>query len=79
MEIEPLNNVMGAEVRSLDLNQPLDKKTTDQLYQAFLDHLLLCIRGQNFDFLSQFAMTIRVYLVQIAKSAARIGGKRRIV
>jgi taurine dioxygenase len=48
MEIEPLNNVMGAEVRGLDLNQSLDKKTTDELYQAFLEHLLLCIRDQSF-------------------------------
>lgn len=48
MEIEPLNNVMGAEVRGLDLNQSLDQKTIDQLYQAFLDHLLLCIRNQSF-------------------------------
>ena len=48
MEIEPLNHVMGAEVRGLDLNQSLGQKTTDRLYQAFLDHLLLCIRDQNF-------------------------------
>lgn len=48
MKIEPLGNVMGAEVTGIDLNGPLTAAEREQLYQAFLDHLLLCVRGQAF-------------------------------
>jgi taurine dioxygenase len=48
MKIEPLSNVMGAEVTGVDLNGPLAAAERDQLYRAFLDHLVLCVRGQTF-------------------------------
>ena len=48
MKIEPLSKVMGAEVAGVDLNGPLTAAERDQLYQAFLDHLVLCVRGQAF-------------------------------
>ena len=48
MKITPLSKVMGAEVTGVDLNEPLSAAQRDQLYQAFLDHLLLCVRGQTF-------------------------------
>ena len=46
MKITPLSNVMGAEVTGVDLNE-LSATDRDRLYQAFLDHLLLCIRDQR--------------------------------
>jgi taurine dioxygenase len=48
MRIEPLGPVMGAEVTGIDLNEPLSPADKGMLYQAFLDHLLLCVRGQSF-------------------------------
>ena len=61
MEIKPLNNVMGAEVSGLDLNKSLDQKTIGQLYQAFLDNLLLCIRNQNFPDVGAFLDTAKYF------------------
>ncbi len=48
MKIEPLGNVMGAEVTGVNLNGPLSAAERGQLYQAFLEHLVLCVRGQSF-------------------------------
>lgn len=48
MKITPLSNVMGAEVTGVDLSEPLSAADRDRLYQAFLDHLLLCVRDQRF-------------------------------
>ena len=47
MDIRPLSDVMGAEIRGLDLSEPLDVETQEQLNQAFLNHLLLCVRDQK--------------------------------
>ena len=47
MKITPLGTVMGAEVTGIDLNAPLSTADRDRLYQAFLDHLLLCVRDQH--------------------------------
>ncbi|HEX2828217.1 MAG TPA: TauD/TfdA family dioxygenase [Burkholderiales bacterium] len=48
MKITPLGNVMGAEVTGVDLTRPLDKADRDRLYEAFVEHLLLCVRDQRF-------------------------------
>ena len=48
MKITPLSNVMGAEVTGVDLSKPLSASERDQLYQGFLNHLLLCVRDQRF-------------------------------
>lgn len=48
MKITPLSNVMGAEVTGVDLSKPLSASERDELYQAFLSHLLLCVRDQRF-------------------------------
>lgn len=47
MKITPLSDAMGAEVTGVDLTQPLSASERDQLYKAFLDHLLLCVRDQH--------------------------------
>lgn len=48
MKIEPLSSIMGAEVTGIDLNRRLGTAERDALYRAFLDHLVLCVRGQSF-------------------------------
>jgi len=47
MKVTPLSDAMGAEVTGVDLTQPLSASDRDQLYKAFLDHLMLCVRDQN--------------------------------
>ena len=47
MQITPLSKVMGAEVTGVDLNQPLSAANREQLYEAFVDHLVLCVRDQR--------------------------------
>ena len=59
MKITPLSDVMGAEVTGVDLNAPLNARDRDQLYQAFLHHLLLCVRGQDFAAIGAFLNAAR--------------------
>ena len=59
MKITPLSNVMGAEVTGVDLGKPLSESERQELYQGFLDHLLLCVRGQRFADVSAFLSAAR--------------------
>lgn len=44
--IHPLHKALGAEVRGLDLSEPLDEGVRDGLVAAWLEHLVLLFRGQ---------------------------------
>ncbi len=46
IEIIPLPGAMGAEIRGLELRS-LDQRGFDILHRAYLDHLLLLVRGQK--------------------------------
>ena len=59
MTITALGTAMGAEVTGIDLNEPLSGAERDLLYQAFLDHLLLCVRGQSFADVAAFLKAAR--------------------
>lgn len=48
MRISPLSDVMAAEVSGVDLTAPPAAEVAARLNRAFLDHLVLCIRGQSF-------------------------------
>jgi taurine dioxygenase len=45
--ITPLSEHTGAEVRGVDLGAPVDAETRAQLNRAFVQHLVLAIRGQT--------------------------------
>lgn len=47
LEFKPLSDVMGVEVIGLDLTGAYDADTKAQLYDAFLRHHLLLLRGQE--------------------------------
>lgn len=47
MEIVPLEGNVGAELHGVDLTQPLDDADLTAVRQAFCDHLLLVVRGQD--------------------------------
>ncbi len=54
MKITPLTDVMGAEVTGVELSKPLNADDRKQLYNAFLKHLLLCVRGQRLESVAAF-------------------------
>lgn len=45
-ELEPLTSSLGAEIRGLDLREPLDEETFSELHAAMLEHLVLFFRDQ---------------------------------
>lgn len=49
MEIVPLTDAIGAEIRGLDLRAPLDPETFSQIEQAWADHIVLVFRDQDLD------------------------------
>ena len=46
ISVNPLSGALGAEIGGVDLSQPLDNKTFSDIYQAFLDHLVIFFRDQ---------------------------------
>ena len=48
IEINRLSDVIGAEIIGIDLNT-LDDTTFDAIYDAYLEHQMLCIRNQKLD------------------------------
>jgi taurine dioxygenase len=57
MEVIPLTKHIGAEIKDLDLSQPLSDETVEQLNQAWLDHLVLLFRGQKLSQEDQLRVT----------------------
>ena len=49
LEIQPLSAALGAEIRGVDLTQPLDGATFEAIHSAWLEHLILLFRGQAMD------------------------------
>lgn len=57
ISIVPLSPTIGAEVKGLDLRESLDRKTVDDLYQAWLEHIVLVFRGQTLTQADQLRFT----------------------
>ena len=47
LTITPFDAPIGAEVTGVDLRDPLDQTSVDQIYQAWLDHIVLIFRDQS--------------------------------
>jgi taurine dioxygenase len=47
MEIVPLSDALGAEIRGVDLKQALDSDTIRRISRAFDDHIVIIFRGQE--------------------------------
>lgn len=58
-ETIPLSNAIGAEIEGLDLREPLDEGTRQEILDAFHEHVLLLFRGQDLteDQQTRFATT----------------------
>ena len=48
LEVVPLTKHIGAEIRGIDLRDDLDGDTIEAIKRAWLDHLVLVFRGQQF-------------------------------
>jgi alpha-ketoglutarate-dependent taurine dioxygenase len=48
LEVVPLTKHIGAEIRGVDLRDDLDGETVKAIREAWLDHLVLVFRGQQF-------------------------------
>lgn len=47
LQVRPLNPALGAEVRGVDMRQPLDAETYRELHDAWMQHLVLVLPGQR--------------------------------
>jgi len=47
IKVEPYSPIIGAEISDVDLSQPLDKQTVDEIRRALLDHLVIFFRDQD--------------------------------
>jgi alpha-ketoglutarate-dependent taurine dioxygenase len=47
LDIAPLSGTIGAEIRNLDLHQPLDPSTVSSIRQALLDYKVIFFPGQH--------------------------------
>ena len=55
--VQPVSNVLGAEVIGLDVSEPLDVGTLAVIGQAFIDHHLLVFRDQSLSDEAQVAFS----------------------
>jgi taurine dioxygenase len=60
IEVLPLCGALGAEVRGVDLAQPLDEETLRAVARALPDHGFLCFRDQKLTPESQLALARRL-------------------
>ena len=49
IEVQPITGEIGAQVRGVDLSQPLEEKTVREIRDALLAHLVLVFRNQSID------------------------------
>jgi taurine dioxygenase len=47
IDIEPLSPALGAQIRGIDPNEPLDNDAFERIRAAWLAHLVLLFRGQR--------------------------------
>ena len=47
LDVVPLSQHIGAEIRGIDLRERPDDETVKAIYQAWLDHLVIIFPGQK--------------------------------
>lgn len=55
--LEPLSPVLGAAITGLDLSRPLPEPTRRAVYDAFIEHHVLCFRNQDLSEAQQIAFS----------------------
>jgi taurine dioxygenase len=59
IDIIPLSNAIGAEIRGLDLREPLDAATIRAVEEAWWDHIVLAFRDQDLSMEQQRAFAMQ--------------------
>lgn len=59
IDIRPLSDALGAEIRGLDLAQPIEDPTFAAIHRAHLEHLVLVFRDQSLTPAQQIAFSKR--------------------
>jgi len=59
LKIVPVTPTIGAEISSVDLAQPIDQDTENQIYDALMEHLVLFFRDQDLSPQAQFEFATR--------------------
>ena len=59
IEVRPLSEAMGAEIRGVDISKPIDHATFGQIHAAWLDHLILLFRDVDWTPEEHIAFTRR--------------------
>src|SRR5690242_10340882 len=62
LRIRRLGYALGAEVTGVDATRPLDAETIAELRQAWLDHIMLCLPGQDLN-----AEALRAFSAQLGE------------
>jgi taurine dioxygenase len=73
IEVRRLGTALGAEIRGVDLSRPLDAAGVDVIRRAFVDHIVLTIRGQSLPPAAQIAFTEHFGAVEPHPLASRPG------
>ena len=55
IEVRPVAGALGAEVFGIDVSRPLSEHQFETLHDAFLEHQVICIRGQTLTPVQQIA------------------------
>jgi len=55
IEVRPVAGALGAEVFGIDVSRPLSERQFETLHDAFLEHQVICIRGQTLTPVQQIA------------------------
>ena len=53
--VKPIAGAIGADIENVDISKPLSDDELSEIRAAFLDHLVICIRGQTLQPKSQLA------------------------
>ena len=73
LELHPLTPTLGAEIRSVDLREPLDPATVRAIERALLDHLVIFFRNQPLEPAQHIAFARQFGEVSIPPFAPKYG------
>ena len=71
IDVRPLTGAIGAEIRGVDLSQPIDDAAVEQIRAALLDHLVVFFRDQPIDDEQHAAFALRFGPLSVSPLATR--------
>src|SRR5437879_1916002 len=77
LDVVPLTQHIGAEIRGLDLHDKPDDETIRAIYQAWLDHLVIVFPNQKLE--QEDLVRVTGYFGKMACRVARHNSSRRAI